>query len=29
MLRLIKKAAEGTYHLKGFDKEEDLQALLF
>ena len=29
MLDLIKKAAEGTYHLKGFDKEEDLQALLF
>jgi hypothetical protein len=29
MLDLIKKAAEGTYHPKGFDKEEDLQALLF
>jgi len=29
MLDLIKKAAEGIYHLKGFDKEEDLQALLF
>jgi len=29
MLELIKKAAEGTYHPKGFDKEEDLQALLF
>jgi len=29
MLELIKKAAEGTYCPKGFDKEEDLQALLF
>jgi hypothetical protein len=29
MLDLIKKAGEGTYHPKGFDKEEDLQALLF
>jgi hypothetical protein len=29
MLDLIKKAAEGTYHPKGFDEEEDLQALLF
>jgi hypothetical protein len=29
MLNLIKKAGEGTYHPKGFDKEEDLQALLF
>ena len=29
MLRLIKKAAEGTYHPKGFNEEEDLQALLF
>ena len=29
MLELIKKAAEGTYHPKGFDEEEDLQALLF
>jgi len=29
ILGLIKKAAEGTYHPKGFDEEEDLQALLF
>ena len=29
MLDLIKKAAKGTYHPKGFDEEEDLQALLF
>jgi hypothetical protein len=29
MLEMIKKAAEGMYHPKGFDKEEDLQALLF
>jgi hypothetical protein len=29
MLELIKKAAEETYHPKGFDEEEDLQALLF
>ena len=29
MLNLIKKAGEGTYHPKGFDEEEDLQALLF
>jgi hypothetical protein len=29
MLDLIKKAAEGTYYPKGFDEEEDLQALLF
>jgi len=29
MLGLIKKAAEGTYHPKGFNEEEDLQALLF
>jgi hypothetical protein len=29
MLELIKKAAEGTYHPKGFDEEDDLQALLF
>ena len=29
MLESIKKAAEGTYHPKGFDEEEDLQALLF
>ena len=28
-LELIKKAAEGTYHLKGFDEENNLQALLF
>jgi hypothetical protein len=29
MLELVKKAAEGTYHPKGFDEEDDLQALLF
>ncbi len=29
MLKLIKKVVEGTYHLKGYNKEEDLQALLF
>ena len=29
MLESIKKAADGTYHPKGFDEEEDLQALLF
>ena len=29
MLELVKKAAEGTYHLKGSEEEEDLQALLF
>ena len=29
ILELIKKAAEGTYHPKGFDEEDDLQALLF
>src|SRR6266851_9057391 len=29
MLNLIKKAGEGTYYPKGFDKEEDLQVLLF
>ncbi len=29
MLKLVKKAAEGTYHPKGSDEEEDLQALLF
>ena len=28
MLTLIKKAGEGTYHLKGFNEEEELQALL-
>jgi hypothetical protein len=28
-LELIKKAAEGTYHPKSFDKEDDLQTLLF
>jgi len=27
MLELIKKAAEGTYHPKGYDEEKDLQAL--
>lgn len=26
---MIKKAADGMYHPKGFDKEDDLQALLF
>ena len=29
MLELIKKAAEGTFHPKGFGEEEELQALLF
>lgn len=29
MLQLVKKAAEGTYHPRGFDEVEDLQALLF
>jgi hypothetical protein len=29
MLDLIKKAGEGTYYPKEFDKEEELQALLF
>jgi len=29
ILELIKKAAQGTYHPKGFDEEDDLQALLF
>jgi hypothetical protein len=29
MLNLIKRAGEGTYHPKGFDEEEELQALLF
>jgi hypothetical protein len=29
MLELIKRAAEGTYYLKGFDEEDNLQALLF
>ena len=29
MLELIKKAAEEMYHPKGFDKEDDLQALFF
>jgi len=29
MLKLVKKAAEGTYHPKGFEEVEDLQALLF
>ncbi|KAI0283828.1 hypothetical protein BC826DRAFT_1093772 [Russula brevipes] len=29
MLELVKKAAEGMYHPKGFDEEDDLQALLF
>jgi len=29
MLEHIKKAAEGTYHPKGFDEEEELQVLLF
>ena len=28
MLSIIKKAGEGTYHPKGFDEEEELQALL-
>ena len=29
MLEMIKKAAEGTYHPKGYNEEDDLQALLF
>ena len=29
MLETIKKAAKGTYHPKGYDEEDDLQALLF
>jgi hypothetical protein len=29
MLELVKKAAEGTYHPKSFEEEDDLQALLF
>ena len=29
MLELIKRAAEGTYHPKGFDEEDNLQVLLF
>ena len=29
MLEMIKRAAEGTYHPKGFDEQDDLQALLF
>lgn len=29
MIELVKKAAAGTYHPKGFDEEDDLQALLF
>ena len=29
MLELVKKAMEKAYHPKGYDKEEDLQALLF
>lgn len=29
MLEMVKKAAEGTYHPRGFDEEEDLQVLLF
>ena len=29
MLKLIKKAADGMYHPKGFDEEKELQALLF
>lgn len=29
MLELVKRAAEGTYHPRGFDEAEDLQALLF
>jgi hypothetical protein len=28
-MELVKRAAEGTYHPKGFDKEDDMQALLF
>ncbi|KAH9983684.1 hypothetical protein BJV77DRAFT_1072684 [Russula vinacea] len=29
MLKIVKKAAEGTYHPKGSNEENDLQALLF
>jgi hypothetical protein len=29
MLETVKKAAAGTYHPKGYDEEDDLQALLF
>jgi hypothetical protein len=29
ILEMIKKAAAGMYHPKGYDKEDDLQALLF
>jgi hypothetical protein len=29
MLEMIKRAAAGTYHPKGYDEEDDLQALLF
>lgn len=29
MLQLVKKAAKGTYHSRGFEKVENLQALLF
>jgi len=29
MLKMLKKAAEGTYHPRGFNEEEDLQVLLF
>jgi hypothetical protein len=29
MLETIKRAAAGTYHPKGYDEEDDLQALLF
>jgi len=29
ILELITRAAQGLYHPKGFDKEEDLQMLLF
>src|SRR6266576_4377887 len=29
MLETVKRAAAGTYHPKGYDEEDDLQALLF
>ncbi|TFY53533.1 hypothetical protein EVG20_g10072 [Dentipellis fragilis] len=29
MLVMVKKAADGTYHPKGYEEEDDLQALLF
>jgi hypothetical protein len=29
ILEMVKKAAAGTYHPKGYDEEDDLQALLF